>query len=74
MTLLKGGVAPLLPWRARILRSDLRMMSLSVASNSLRKQPTFGDATTGFSAKSFGGDTGGSVAKYWLFSQATSTC
>ena len=34
---------------------------------SLRKQPTFGDATTGFP----GGETSGSVAKCQLFSQAT---
>ena len=37
--------------------------------NSLRKQPTFGDATTGFPAK-FGGETSDSIAKYRLFSPA----
>ena len=39
-------------------------------SYSLRKQLTFGDATTGFPAK-FGWETSGSVPKCWLFSQAT---
>ena len=30
---------------------------------SLRKEPTFREATTGFPTKSFGGETSGSVAK-----------
>ena len=40
-------------------------------NSSLRKQPTFGDATTGFPTKTcIGGETSAGVAKCRLFSQA----
>ena len=50
-------------------RGSATARNIRSPESSLKKQPTFGDATTGFPAK-FGRKTSGSIAKCQLFSQA----